>query len=309
VGRLLTLARASDPRVRRQVILSLGENPTEATDEALLALLDEGTADAEERSWFLSGLHRREFAFMDRLVPERWADEGPGRSGFVQALARAVAREGRSDAIGALLGSIDRLWDHWSADALLDGFLAARPKGPRGGPGYFLLAKKPSTFDALARRAEAVKLQLVLGFLAWPGRADIELPEVRPLEPAELALFERGRAVYAETCEQCHLSSGTGEAGKAPPLRHSDWVLGSEERLIRIVRWGMVGPLVIDGQTWDMEMPAWSVSAEDLAALLTYVRREWGHGADPVSPAMVAAVLRDVERVQPFTVEELEEVE
>ena len=35
----------------------------------------------------------------------------------------------------------------------------------------------------------------------------------------------------------------------------------------------------------------------------------WGHGADPVAPATVAAVLRDVERVQPFTAEELEEVE
>ncbi|MCZ6597230.1 MAG: dehydrogenase, partial [Planctomycetota bacterium] len=108
VERLSALAHAGDPRVRRQVILSLGENPTEATDGALLALLDEGTADAEERSWFLSGLHRRELAFLDRLVPERWADDCPGRSGFVQALARAVAREGRSDAIGALLGSIDR---------------------------------------------------------------------------------------------------------------------------------------------------------------------------------------------------------
>jgi hypothetical protein len=38
-------------------------------------------------------------------------------------------------------------------------------------------------------------------------------------------------------------------------------------------------------------MPAFGQALNDdqIAAVLTYIRREWGHGADPVAPARVAA--------------------
>ena len=45
----------------------------------------------------------------------------------------------------------------------------------------------------------------------------------------------------------------------------------------------MSGPLVIDGERWDLEMPALVAEESDIAAVLTYVRREWGHGADPIT--------------------------
>ena len=70
---------------------------------------------------------------------------------------------------------------------------------------------------------------------------------------------------------------------------------------------GLGGPLELDGETWDMEMPALSADDEGLAAIATYVRREWGGTADPITPdearrvrAMIAS------RGGPWTVEELE---
>ena len=53
-------------------------------------------------------------------------------------------------------------------------------------------------------------------------------------------------------------------------------------------------------------MPAWVAGDEDASALFTYLRREWGHGADPVSPETVASVRASTaDRADPWTVEEL----
>ena len=66
-------------------------------------------------------------------------------------------------------------------------------------------------------------------------------------------------------------------------------------------------PLERDGEAWDLDMPALPLGDDDLAALLTYVRREWGHGADPVEPATVASErAATLGREDPWTVAELE---
>jgi len=55
-----------------------------------------------------------------------------------------------------------------------------------------------------------------------------------------------------------------------------------------------------------MEMPVYGGSAEDVAAVLTYIRREWGHGAEPVTPEEVQAVVEELaQRGRPWTAEEL----
>ena len=45
----------------------------------------------------------------------------------------------------------------------------------------------------------------------------------------------------------------------------------------------------------------------DIAAVITYVRRAWGHGADPVTPETVGAVREATAgRGTPWTIEELD---
>jgi mono/diheme cytochrome c family protein len=45
----------------------------------------------------------------------------------------------------------------------------------------------------------------------------------------------------------------------------------------------------------------------DIAAVATYVRRAWGHGADPVLPETVRAVReKTAERRTPWTIEDLD---
>ena len=63
---------------------------------------------------------------------------------------------------------------------------------------------------------------------------------------------------------------------------------GSERRLARIVINGLRGPIKVKGETFEMDMPALGVlDDEQIASVLTYIRREWGHTFEPVTPAAV----------------------
>ena len=72
---------------------------------------------------------------------------------------------------------------------------------------------------------------------------------------------------------------------------------------------GLGGEIKVMGKTWNQEMPALAGSDRDIAAVLTYVRREWGHTAEPVSEETVAGVrAASKDRQYSWTVEELKEL-
>jgi len=112
-----------------------------------------------------------------------------------------------------------------------------------------------------------------------------------PLTDEQKKRFEAGRALYEMVCLACHQQHGLGQAGLAPPLVDSEWIAGSDQRLIRIILLGLRGPIKVKGEIFELEMPALGVLDDDqIAAILTYARREWGHTFAPVEPATVKAV-------------------
>lgn len=105
---------------------------------------------------------------------------------------------------------------------------------------------------------------------------------------------------------------GQGIEPQAPPLVDSDWVLGPPERLARIALHGLQGPVHVNGTRYEPplvlpEMPAMGfLTDEQLAAALTYIRRAWGHQADPVAPGVIAQARREnSDRQVPWTEDEL----
>jgi mono/diheme cytochrome c family protein len=112
-----------------------------------------------------------------------------------------------------------------------------------------------------------------------------------PLSAEEQKRFELGKSVYEATCLACHQPHGLGQEGLAPPLVGSEWVQGSEERLIRIVLHGLHGPIHVKNQVFELDMPSLGVLDDDqIAGALTYIRREWGHSYAPVSAAPVKKI-------------------
>jgi hypothetical protein len=48
---------------------------------------------------------------------------------------------------------------------------------------------------------------------------------------------------------------GAGMPGQFPPLAGTEWVTGSKDRLIALVLRGLSEPIVVDGITYEQEMP------------------------------------------------------
>jgi len=108
--------------------------------------------------------------------------------------------------------------------------------------------------------------------------------------PASAEVLAVGAGVYSRTCIICHQPTGTGIPGVFPPLAGSPIVDGDARRLIRIVLFGLQGPVPVNGTTYNGVMPghAPTLNDSDIAAVLSYVRNSWGHAAPAVTAAAVA---------------------
>lgn len=107
------------------------------------------------------------------------------------------------------------------------------------------------------------------------------------------ALYDLGKQVYSgkAACAGCHGEYGQGQQGVAPRLRESQWV-SDEDRLIKVMLHGLMGPILVGDQFWDTPavMPGFAaredISDKELAAIATYIRNSWGnaeggeHGLD-----------------------------
>lgn len=106
-----------------------------------------------------------------------------------------------------------------------------------------------------------------------------------------------GKKLY-NTCATCHQDTGQGVPGVYPPLAASEWVTGSEERLIRILLHGLNGPVKVKGNTYNGAMPSFGNVPESgykwtddkIAHVLTYIRHEWGNNAAPITAEKVKEV-------------------
>ena len=303
----------TDAWVRHQAILTLGAAESEAGDAALAAIAAGELASAYVRAALVSGLRYRERAFIERLaVDDRWHEERSGRAELLRALAQCVGRERlalHTERVVELVLQPPHGAVWWRAP-LLDGLLAAREKGPTGELRPLALSRMPAALADRITAAVPDDLELLAAIdqgCTWPGKPGaVEVQPVRPLTDIERAWFERGAEVYAVVCATCHQAHGGGEPGKAPTLRGSEWALGDPARFTKILLHGLGGPIIIDGELWDQEMPRFEVTPGDLAAVATFVRRSWGNGAEPIGPDLVEEVRRETAgRTQPFTVKEL----
>ena len=173
-------------------------------------------------------------------------------------------------------------------------------QGGRGGGPALRLSREPalvavaaSTTDELAARASRV-----LARIEWPGKPGVTA--ITPLSAEEQRRFDAGREVYASVCAACHQLDGRGRSDVAPALVGSVLALGPPEVGARILLHGKEGSVGL------MPPLGASFSDEQVASVLTYIRREWGQAASPVAPALVKQV-RDgsVGRTRPWTSDEL----
>jgi mono/diheme cytochrome c family protein len=148
----------------------------------------------------------------------------------------------------------------------------------------------------------AVVLALMLGASGMSAQAPAAAPA------AVIPAGADGAKIFSVTCAACHLATGLGMEGKIPPLAGSEWVLGDEGRLLRIILHGLTGEVEVQGETFSGAMPTWGGAFTDaqIASVASYVRRSWGNRAPPITTETVAKVrAQTVARKTPWTVKEL----
>lgn len=123
--------------------------------------------------------------------------------------------------------------------------------------------------------------------------------------------MKAGAVVYGNVCAACHQPTGAGNPAQAPPLAGSEWVLSpGPNRLLRIPMAGVSGAIKAAGKEFNGSMPAMAaqglMSDEQLAALLTYIRKSWGNNAPAVTVEQVQKVRADIKNhPDPYLVDEL----
>ncbi len=120
-------------------------------------------------------------------------------------------------------------------------------------------------------------------------RAASRTPVVAPAAATKEQRIELGAGVFANNCQACHQADGQGVPDAFPPLAKSDYLNGDKIRAIKTVTGGLEQPLHVNGKTFNGVMPAWSLSDEDIADVLTFVYSKWGNSGQEVTPQEVNA--------------------
>ena len=102
----------------------------------------------------------------------------------------------------------------------------------------------------------------------------------------------KGAQIFTQNCASCHQANGQGVAGAFPPLAGSDWVNGDKKRLGHVLLYGLNGSVQVAGKSYNGNMPAWkgTLSNDDIAAVLTYIRSSWGNKSGPYAAADLANI-------------------
>lgn len=306
------LASADDAnwQVRWQLAATLGELPPSARLEPLTSLLSRYGDDPVLVDVAISSLHGQEAAVLTQLMD---GSKPPGEA--IAMLAGAVTKGGDKESTQRLFAAaVDANRGEGVRVALLRGleaglsaggrqFGGAPPSGATGRvamaagtvPGAdlsgragarpaanFALPEEPKELERLAGGSgEVAELaRRIVSRVTWPGKP---APVVAPLTPAEQARFNAGADVYKNICVNCHQPDGRGKEHLAPPLAGSKFATASPVVPVRILLAGKEGNV-------GLMPPLNALSDEQIADVLTYIRREFGNTASAVDVGTVKEV-------------------
>jgi len=146
-----------------------------------------------------------------------------------------------------------------------------------------------------------------LNFDDQPARAEY----LRKLQGTPPANATEGEQLYTMACMACHQPQGKGLPGVYPTLIDSEWVSGDKARLIKVILHGLTGPISVANKKYGegnaAAMPAMGgLSDQQIAAVLTFARKEFAQDTSPVTADEVKAVrAKTAARQTPWTAEEL----
>ncbi len=178
---------------------------------------------------------------------------------------------------------------------------------------------KEAAISGLTGREEEFK-KLLIGFksteflamLDKVGKEDLINSNVLNLADYQQDSYYRGKEYFdgKAACFGCHGQDGKGIDNMGPQLQDSEWVIGSEQRLAKVLLHGLMGPITVNKTQYDlsMVMPGFAANLTDqeLADISTYIRNNWGNTAERVSRGVFTSLREETTgRQLPYTEKEL----
>jgi mono/diheme cytochrome c family protein len=307
LGRLLD-NRAETPERSAGITMLAATIVQSRADGPIQQLLDD-VADVMRPEWQRSALmHGVEVTVLGEVMPGspggrggggragRAAGDGGGGGGQAEPLSWGRGAAAASAFPEGFLAQKSRRADN----LLIESFASGRSPGMIS----LELKREPALVRVAAGDGDmAMRATWVLGRLFWPGKPGITA-EAPPLTADEQRQFTAGRLVYEGVCLGCHQADGRGRDGVAPPMVGSSVVLGPADIAARVIIHGKSGTMGL--------MPPMGalLNDEKVAAVLTYMRRNWGQTGSAVEDALVRSVrTATADRKTPWTAVELERLQ
>ena len=100
-------------------------------------------------------------------------------------------------------------------------------------------------------------------------------------KPLEQSIAD-GKEIYQDFCLQCHLDTGKGVSGVFPPLAQSDYLLNDINLSIKGIKYGMSGPITVNGEQYNGVMQNQGLDDVEIADVMNYVINSWGNKSKEV---------------------------
>lgn len=150
-------------------------------------------------------------------------------------------------------------------------------------------------FSTNAMEPEDVKAVATYLLTNDEGKIEQAAPVPAPLPEAQNAqpdsTMDQGRLAYISSCAGCHGINGEGIPNVAPAMKgNATLAMDNPQTLIKVVLNGIPTQTFTNGQRM-YAMPPFAHVIEDpeIAALISWIRAEWGGQSTPVTPEQVSA--------------------
>lgn len=89
--------------------------------------------------------------------------------------------------------------------------------------------------------------------------------------------FDRGKEIYNDFCNLCHMPNGKGVPKTFPPLANSDYLMNKRIESIKAIKYGLSGAIEVNGKTYNMTMTRLGLKDAEVADVMNYITNSWGN--------------------------------
>ncbi len=313
IDKLTKLSQGKDQELAVALSLSVANIPGTKGFDILSNTLQHFADQTLQRDAVMSSLYNKEFAFLKFAWNQPLLNPlTTNKEILIELLASAILKKRNSDEFTALFTFLDQQKKSDRKSVALMNALGVQAMQLKGSK-LVQLASEPAVLIKNSFQLPNNRLNPLLDILSWNGKVVAAKKEEKSfLDEKSLKQFAIGRQKYLAVCSGCHGNDGKGVARLGPPLAGSEWVTGDEMRLTLIVLHGLEGAIEVNGKKYDKPnilpvMPSHSTMDDgDIAAILTYIRNEWGNAGSILTGRNVAMNRAFSQgRVNPWTPKEL----